>query len=239
MIVSFESSFKRSLHLRNAGFTTVRKSFHCEGYSPFFSQRWCVWAGFRLVFGGAWEMGFDISELPRTGFQYIHWGCKAKNLHFYSLQYFESCLLVTPIFSAFLIRCVDDSFFPSPFFCRPHLPNFDSPLRPPHCMRNTLRNRWKVNLDRATHPSRYGSWAAATEIRGPYTLRAKPGACSDRDIFTLSARASGVTSAPTSSHSKHIQQNLGGASRPLARLYWCDRASEELSPQQSALPLPR
>ena len=36
MVVSFESSFKRSLHLRNAGFTTVRKSFHCEGYSPFF-----------------------------------------------------------------------------------------------------------------------------------------------------------------------------------------------------------
>lgn len=36
MIVSFESSFKRSLHLRNAGFTTVRKSFHCEGYSPLF-----------------------------------------------------------------------------------------------------------------------------------------------------------------------------------------------------------
>ena len=78
-------------------------------------------------------------------------------------------------------------------------------------MRNTLRNRWKVNLDRATHPSRYGSWAAATEIRGPYTLRAKPGACSDRDIFTLSARASGVTSAPTFNHSKHIQQRCSAA----------------------------
>ena len=36
MVVSFESSFKRSLHLRNAGFMTVRKSFHCEGYSPLF-----------------------------------------------------------------------------------------------------------------------------------------------------------------------------------------------------------
>lgn len=61
MIVSFESSFKRSLHLRNAGFTTVRKSFHCEGYSPFFSQRWCVWAGFRLVFGvcGKWGLTFQ------------------------------------------------------------------------------------------------------------------------------------------------------------------------------------
>lgn len=78
-------------------------------------------------------------------------------------------------------------------------------------MRNTLRNRWKVNLHGATHPSRYGSWAAATEIRGPYTLRAKPGACSDRDIFTLSARASGVTSAPTFNHSKRIQQHCSAA----------------------------
>lgn len=124
MIVSFESSFKRSLHLRNAGFTTVRKSFHCEGYSPFFFSTVVRLGWIQIGFWGCVGNGFDISELPRTGFQYIHWGCKAKNLHFYSLQYFESCLLVTPIFSAFLIRCVNDTFFPSPFFRRPHLTKF-------------------------------------------------------------------------------------------------------------------
>ena len=69
MVVSFESLFKRSLHLRNAGFTTVRKSFHCEGYSPFFFFSTVVHLGWiQIGFWGVWEMGFDITELPRTGF---------------------------------------------------------------------------------------------------------------------------------------------------------------------------
>ena len=68
MVVSFESSFKRSLHLRNAGFTTVRKSFHYEGYSPFFFSTVVRLGWIQIGFLGVWEMGFDISELPRTGF---------------------------------------------------------------------------------------------------------------------------------------------------------------------------
>lgn len=68
MVVSFESSFKRSLHLRNAGFTAVRKSFHCEGYSPLFFLNGGASGLDSDWFLGVWEMGFDITELPRTGF---------------------------------------------------------------------------------------------------------------------------------------------------------------------------
>ena len=134
MVVSFESSFKRSLHLRNAGFTTVRKSFHCEGYSPFFfSQRWCIWAGFRLVFGGCGKWGLTLQNYLELDFNTSIGAAKPKILHFYSLQHFESCLLVTPIFSAFLIHCANDSFFRLILFSPPPSSQiYDSSLRSPH-----------------------------------------------------------------------------------------------------------
>ena len=117
-----------TLGLRRSG-----KVFTAKDIPPFFfSQRWCIWAGFRLVFGGCGKWGLTLQNYLELDFN-IHWGCKAKNLHFYSLQHFESCLLVTPIFSAFLIHCANDSFFRLTLFSPPPSSQiYDSPLRSPH-----------------------------------------------------------------------------------------------------------
>ena len=96
-----------TLGLRRSG-----KVFIAKDIPPIFST--VVRLGWLQI--GFWgvgylELDFNTSEL------------QSQNLHFYSLQCCESCLLVTPRFSAFLIRCVNDSFFsPRPFFAAPIFP---------------------------------------------------------------------------------------------------------------------